>query len=56
MSETDYGSRKNPLTINLNSLLISMLFGLSVKAGKVKLEKKTKFLSDANMSTVECVP
>ena len=53
-SEADCGSRNIPVTTNLISILISMLFGLSIKAGKTKLEKKTtKFISDVSMSTVE---
>ena len=56
MSEADYGCRNVLLTTNLISLLFSILFGLSIKAGKIKLEKKTKnFLSDVSMPTVECV-
>ena len=34
--------------------MISKLFRLSINAGKIKLKKKC--LSDAKMSTVECVP
>ena len=52
-SEADYGSRNIPLTTNLISLSILMLFGLSIKAGKIKSKKKTKFLSDVSMSTLE---
>ena len=39
-SEADFGSRNIPVTTNLISALILMLFGLSIKAGKIKLEKK----------------
>ena len=35
--------------------MIAKLFGLSIKAGKIKLQKKYK-LSDASMSIVERVP
>ena len=55
-SEADFGSRNIPVTTNLISALISMLFGLSIKAGKIKLGKKSKFLSDVSMSTMECEP
>ena len=40
ISEADFGSRNIPVTTNLISALILMLFGLSIKAGKIKLEKK----------------
>ena len=53
ISEADFGIRNIPLTTNL--ILISMLFGLSIKAGE-KIGKKTKFLPDVSMSTVACVP
>ena len=53
ISKAEDGSRSIPLTTNLISLTISKLFGLSIKAGKIKLKKK---LSDASMSTVERVP
>ena len=53
ISETVGRRRKISLTTNLISLTISKLFGLSIKAGKIKLKKK---LSDASMSTVERVP
>ena len=53
ISEAEDGSRSIPLTTNLISLTISKLFGLSIKAGKIKLKKK---LSDASTSTVERVP
>ena len=53
ISEAEDGSRNIPLTTNLISLTISKLFGLSIKAGKIKLKKK---LSDASMLTVERVP
>ena len=56
MSEADFGNRNIPVTTNLISALISRLLGLSIKAGKIKLEKKTKFLSNVSMSTVESVP
>ena len=52
-SEAEDGSRNIPLTTNLINLTISKLFGLSVKAGKIKLKKD---ISDASMSTVERVP
>ena len=39
----DHGSRNIPLTTNLISVLISVLFGLSIKAGETKLEKKLNF-------------
>ena len=35
--------------------MISKLFGLPIKAGKIKLRKKQKILSDASMSAVEHV-
>ena len=35
--------------------MIAKLFGLSIKAGKIKLQKKNK-LSDASMSIAERVP
>ena len=35
--------------------MIAKLFGLSIKAGKIKLQKKKK-LSDASMSIAERVP
>ena len=54
ISEAEHGSRNIPLTTNLISLLISELFGLSIKAGKI-IKKQTKFLSDVGMSTVERV-
>ena len=57
INEAEYGSRNIPLTTNLISLLISKLFGLSIKAEKKKFFlKKNKFLSDVSMSTVESVP
>ena len=40
ISETDDGSRNIPLTTNLATLTISKLFGLSIKAGNIKLKKK----------------
>ena len=52
--EAEDGSRNIPLITNLISLTVSKLFGLSIKAGKIKLEKKK--LSDASMSTVKRVP
>ena len=36
--------------------MILKLFGLSIKAEKIKLKKKTKCLSDESKSTVERVP
>ena len=51
ISEAEDGSRNLPLTTHLISLTISKLFGLPIKAGKIKLKKKQK-LSDASMSTV----
>ena len=51
--EAEDGSRNIPITINLATLTISKLFGLSIKAGNIKLKKK---LSDASMSTGERVP
>ena len=51
--EAEDGSRNISLTTNLINLTISKLFGLSVKAGKIKLKKD---ISDASMSTVERVP
>ena len=58
MSKADFGSRNIPVTTNLISALISRLFGLSIKAGKIKLEKKNlkNVSSDVIMSTVEFVP
>ena len=56
MSKADFESRNIPVNTNLISALISMLSGLSIKVGKIKLEKKTKFLSDVSISTVESVP
>ena len=56
MSKADFESRNVPVNTNLISALISMLSGLSIKVGKIKLEKKTKFLSDVSISTVESVP
>ena len=57
ISEAEHGSRNIPVTTNLISLLISKLFGLSIKAEKIVfVRKKTKFLSDVSMSTVELVP
>ena len=53
ISEADFGSRNILVATNLISALISMLFGLSIKAGKIKWKKKTKFVSDVSMSTVE---
>ena len=53
ISEAEDGSRNIPLTTNLTSLTISKLFGLSIKAGNIKLKKK---LSDASMSAMERVP
>ena len=53
ISEAEDGSRNIPLTTNLATLTISKLFGLSIKAGNIKLKKK---LSDASMSTGERVP
>ena len=38
-SEADFGSRNIPVTTNLINALISMSLGLSIKAGKTKLEK-----------------
>ena len=52
-SEAEDGSRNITLTTNLISQTISKLFGLSIKAGKIKLKKK---LSDASILTVERVP
>ena len=52
ISEAEDGSRNIPLTTNLATLTISKLFGLSIKAGNIKLKKK---LSDASMSTGERV-
>ena len=37
ISEAEDGSRNIPLTANLISLTVSELFGLSIKAGKIKL-------------------
>ena len=54
ISEAEDGSRNIPLTTNLTSLTISKLFGLSIKAGNIKLKKKK--LSNASMSTVERGP
>ena len=51
ITEAENGSRNIPP--NLISLTISKLFGLSIKARKIKLKKK---LSDASMLTVERVP
>ena len=51
MREADFGSRN--ITTNLISALILMLFGLSIKAGKLKFEKKTKLSSDVSNSTKE---
>ena len=56
ISEADFASRNIPLTTNLISAFISMLFGSSITPRKLKLEKKTKFLSDVSISTVQCVP
>ena len=53
ISEAEDGSRNIPLTTNLATLTISKLFGLSIKAGNIKLKKK---LSDASMSAMERVP
>ena len=53
ISEAEDGSRNIPLTTNLISLTTLKLFGLSIKAGKIKLKKK---LFDTIMSTVERVP
>ena len=50
--EAEDGNRNFALTTNLISLTILKLFGLSIKAAKIKVKKK---LSDASMSTVECV-
>ena len=36
--------------------MIAKLFGLSIKAEKIKLQKKKKKLSDASMSIAERVP
>ena len=47
-SEAEYGNRNISLTTNLIRLLISKLFGLSIKAVKI--------IYDVSMSTVECVP
>ena len=52
-SEAEDRSRNISLTTNLINLAISKLFGMSVKAGKIKLKKD---ISDASMSTVERVP
>ena len=51
ISEAEDGSRNILLTTNLAT--ISKLFGLSIKAGNIKLKKK---LSDASMSAMERVP
>ena len=56
ISKADYESRNIPLTTNFISLYILMLFGLPIKAVKIKSKKKAKFLSDVNMSIVELVP
>ena len=40
ISEAEDGSRNIPLTTNLATLTISKLFGLSIKAGNIKLKKK----------------
>ena len=40
MSAVEYGSKNIPLTTDLISLLILELFGLLIKAGKIKLKKK----------------
>ena len=40
ISEADFGNRNILVTTNLISALILMLFGLRIKAGKIKLEKK----------------
>ena len=53
ISEAEDGSRNIPININLATLTISKLSGMSFKAGKIKLKKK---LSDASMSTGERVP
>ena len=55
ITEADYGSKNISLTANLISLLILKLYELLIKAGKIIL-KKTKFLSDVSMSTMERVP
>ena len=39
ISEAEDGSRNIPLTTNLATLTISKLFGLSIKAGNIKLKK-----------------
>ena len=49
--------QKIPLTTILINLLISKLFGLSIKAEKIIFfKKKTKFLSVLSRSKVERVP
>ena len=44
ISEAEDGSRNLPLTTHLISLTISKLFGLPIKAGKIKLKKKKKII------------
>ena len=56
ISDAEHGSRNIPFTTNLNSALISKLFGLPFKAGNIFFLKKTKFLSDVSMSTVYVSP
>ena len=53
ISEAEDGSRNIPLITNLIILTVSKLFGLSIKAGKIKLKKQ---LSDASMWTLKRVP
>ena len=40
ISEAEYGGRNIPLIINLISLLISKLIGLTIKAGKIIIKKR----------------
>ena len=57
ISGAEHGSRNVPFATNLISLLISKLFGLSIKAEKIIFfKKKTKFLSVVSVSIVEHVP
>ena len=53
----NYLLKYEPRIKDLISLMILILFGLPIKAGKIKLKKnKLNFKSDVSMSTVERVP
>ena len=54
MSEAEDGNRNIPLTTNLTSLMISKLFGLSIKAGNIKMKKHNYLMQVCRFSAFFC--